>query len=213
MNKIDRIRHFRENYSHLIPDGMVEWLDDRGYFDSPASAKYHGAYKGGLYDHSLNVTEILCTYTELLNLTWQREESPYYIGLFHDLCKMGQYKEIPEGFGYIDKKSQELLGHGEKSIMLLAQQMALTEEEVYCIRYHMGAYNTSDWDQLDVAIKKYPNILYVHNADMYASKILDKDPIKISHNELMELFRKTGKDLAEYEEFRQEYIDEGYVVT
>lgn len=49
--------------------------------------------------------------------------------------------------------------------------MELTEEEVLCIRYHMGAYETKDWAGFDLAIKKYPNVLYTHTADMLASKL------------------------------------------
>ena len=50
--------------------------------------------------------------------------------------------------------------------------MTLTEEEIMCIRYHMGAYEKDDWVQFDLAIKKYPNVLFTHTADMYASKLI-----------------------------------------
>lgn len=56
--------------------------------------------------------------------------------------------------------------------MLLSQFMTLTEEEIMCIRYHMGAYEKDDWVQFDLAIKKYPNVLFTHTADMYASKLI-----------------------------------------
>jgi len=51
-------------------------------------------------------------------------------------------------------------------------QKSLTEEEILCIRYHMGAYNCDDWEGYDKAIRKYPNVLFTHTADMYASKVL-----------------------------------------
>ena len=60
-----------------------------------------------------------------------------------------------------------------KSIMLLSQFINLTEEELLCIRYHMGAYEKEAWDQYDMAIKKYPNVLWTHHADMIASKLLE----------------------------------------
>ena len=66
-----------------------------------------------------------------------------------------------------------LKGHGDKSIMLLSQFMTLTEEEILCIRYHMGAYNRDDWEGFDKAIRKYPNVLFTHTADMYASKVIE----------------------------------------
>ena len=57
--------------------------------------------------------------------------------------------------------------------MLLSRWLQLTEEEILCIRYHMGAYETKDWDFFDKAIRKYPNVLWTHTADMYASKVKD----------------------------------------
>ena len=50
----------------------------------------------------------------------------------------------------------------------------LTEEEMLCIRYHMGAYQTDEWNEFDAAIHKYPNVLYTHMADMGASKIMGR---------------------------------------
>ena len=43
-----------------------------GFFDSPASTKYHGAYKGGLFDHSLCVAQSLVDLTNKLNLKWNQ---------------------------------------------------------------------------------------------------------------------------------------------
>lgn len=54
--------------------------------------------------------------------------------------------------------------------------MRLTEEEELCIRYHMGAYETDDWDGFDKAIRKFPNVLFTHTADMYASKCMEVTP-------------------------------------
>lgn len=36
-------------------DKLLEWLEQIGFFTAPASAKYHGAYAGGLVEHSNNV--------------------------------------------------------------------------------------------------------------------------------------------------------------
>lgn len=33
-------------------DKLLEWLEQIGFFTAPASAKYHGAYAGGLVEHS-----------------------------------------------------------------------------------------------------------------------------------------------------------------
>ena len=71
------------------------------------------------------------------------------------------------------KRNEEKIlgGHGEKSILMLSQFMTLTEEEIFCIRFHMGAYETNSWKEYDSAIKRYENVLWTHTADMYVSKV------------------------------------------
>ena len=172
-----------------IEDRFLNWLDRNGFFDAPASTKYHCNYPGGLYDHSSAVYLRLKKLTEDNRLTWQRPESPFIIGMFHDLCKIDQYKikdevikmqedypdlahDIPIEYEY--NNNVLLKGHGSKSVMVLSQFIPLTEEEMLCIRYHMGAYETDDWSEFDRAIKKYPNVLWTHQADMLASKVDDK---------------------------------------
>lgn len=67
-----------------------------------------------------------------------------------------------------------LPGHGDKSVIMLSKYITLTDEEIACIRWHMGAYekDTTMWNYYGKAIEKYPNVLYTHTADMIASKIL-----------------------------------------
>lgn len=161
-------------------DKLLGWLGDNHFFSSPASTKYHGVYPGGLYDHSIAVYRRLADLTVRNDLKWQRPESPFIIGAFHDLCKCDQYIKKEPGLGleyedpvyeYNDKIL--LKGHGAKSVMLLSYLMTLTEEEALCIRYHMGAYEKEEWQEFDMAIRKYPNVLWTHTADMLASKVDD----------------------------------------
>lgn len=185
---IKRLNQFSRTKPALIPNYLTDYLTDNGFFLSPASTKYHGNYEGGLYDHSTNVADKLMWMTENLNLEWQRKESPWIVGMFHDLCKMDEYIKVVDEEGQVmmgtdEVKGEEahfehssdvlLKGHGDKSIMLLSQFITLTEEEILCIRYHMGAYNRDDWEGFDRAIRKYPNVLFTHTADMYASKVIE----------------------------------------
>lgn len=161
----------------LLDEGVTEHLAKMGFFTAPASTKYHGAYEGGLYEHSRAVAGRLIRLTRNNNLTWQRPESPFIIGMFHDLCKCDQYIWVPDKDlgakdGHYEYNTNTLLkGHGDKSIILLSQFLTLTEEEILCIRYHMGAYERDDWDGFDKAIHKYSTVLYSHTADMLASKV------------------------------------------
>lgn len=168
-NKKDRVALFKEFMMGYATDEMVDWLAKNQFFAAPASTKYHGNYFGGLFDHSYEVAKSLVDMTEKLQLQWQNARSPYIVGMFHDLCKCDAYCDVDGHYDY--NKNTLLSGHGEKSIMLLSQFMPLTEEEILCIRYHMGAYYTQDWDGFEKSITKYPTVLYTHTADMYASKV------------------------------------------
>lgn len=167
---------------------VKQWLIDNNFFVSPASTKYHGAHEGGLYDHSRAVYKRLQSLTTDNNLQWQRPQSPFIIGMFHDLCKCDQYtkvydddeyvtegtKLVPKArFHYVFNADTVLKGHGSKSIIFLSQLFSLTEEEMLCIRFHMGAYENDEWTEFDKAIRKCPNVLWTHMADMLASKVDD----------------------------------------
>ena len=186
--EVQRMNEFLREAPEMIRENkpLVDWLIDVGFFKAPASTKYHGNYPGGLYDHSNRVFEQLVWLTDGLMIEFKRPESRFIIGMFHDLCKIDQYKEVvddpgktmfgaeePEGRKVHYEYQTDLLlsGHGAKSVLLLSQFMQLTEEEMLCIRYHMGAYEKDDWTGYDLAIKKYPNVLLTHTADMYASKV------------------------------------------
>lgn len=167
------------NYVSCDIKDAAKRLDDLGFFLAPASTKYHGAYAGGLFNHSKAVTEQLVNLTERLGLEWKNERSPYIIGMLHDLCKCDTYKCVGDEKGkpiYIYNKETLLDGHGEKSV-ILAQNILhgrLTDEEIACIRWHMGAFDDKErWNYYNHAIKLYPNVLYTHTADMIASAILD----------------------------------------
>lgn len=165
----------------IVGDSAIQKLDDMGFFTAPASTKYHGDYEGGLFDHSWEVASSLIELTDRLGLRWKNKRSPAIIGMFHDLCKCDQYKREDLVFALSENKTNVpvwkhndkllLKGHGEKSVMLLSQFMSLTEEEILCIRYHMGAYETDEWNEYDRAIRECHNVLWTHTADMIASKI------------------------------------------
>lgn len=187
MNTKNRIELFDKVMINAgINEDFLQWLVDEGFFNAPASTKYHGAYEGGLFDHSLAVTESLVELTEKMNIEWEHPRSPYIVGMFHDLCKIDQYVKVidVEGkfmFGSDEAKGEEshfeysndslFPGHGDKSIMKLASWLQLTEEEILCIRYHMGAYEKDEWNYYDRAIRQYQTVLWTHTADMIASKV------------------------------------------
>ena len=173
--------------TQIVTSDMMNYLYENGFFTAPASAKYHGNHKGGLFDHSLAVAQFLVQLTKNNRLTWRNPRSPYIVGMFHDLCKIDQYRHPVTGHmeefngectPIYDEDTWEcnpdtlLKGHGDKSVMLLSQFYTLTEEEILCIRYHMGAFtDKSEWNDYTRAVNLYPNVLWTHHADMLASHV------------------------------------------
>ena len=169
----DRIKQFEEVMKPCnLPKYIVDDLQNMGFFIAPASIHHHGAYSGALFDHSLAVMNSLLSLTKRLELKWQREESPYIVGMFHDLCKTDNYQQTnDEAWEY--NNATLLPGHGEKSVILLQQFLDLTQEEIMCIRWHMGAFDKEEnWNSYGRAVTTYPNVLYTHTADMIAARIL-----------------------------------------
>lgn len=177
----------KERHDLFMGTGIGKFVDKEfetyllanGFFSAPASTKYHGNYEGGLFDHSFTVMNILVELSAKNNLKWQRAESPFIVGMFHDLCKIDQYRidnsepyTVGEATRYEYRTDTDFKGHGDKSILLLCQYMKLTEEEVMCIRYHMGAFTEKDeWRDYTNAVHRYANVLWTHHADMLASHV------------------------------------------
>lgn len=177
-DRIEMLKEFvkaNEPYVYPMTDDRIDYLDRIGFFITPASTHFHGAYEGGLFDHSLAVAKHLVALTKNNELRWGEFRSPVVVGLFHDLCKIDQYNsEVSEDGNVIYKYNDKSLlkGHGDKSVMILSEQMQLTVEEILCIRYHMGAFTDKDeWGDYTRAVQAYPNVLWTHHADMLASHV------------------------------------------
>lgn len=161
------------------------------FFTAPASTKYHAAYPGGLFDHCLGVTQQLIELNDKGVCTWGRPISPFLIGILHDATKFGAYLQQHrsnlvsgdmESYYIRNLEHTELSRiHGEDSVLKASVLLLkacpgflLSEEECECIRWHMGAYEGKDsWAGYDAAIRKFPNVLWTHTADMYASKVME----------------------------------------
>lgn len=176
MTTYDRMQEFRKwsPFSLMQTNALVDRLTMMGFFTAPASTKYHGAYDGGLFDHSLNVFKNLMKLSSTLGLSWTNgmHNSVFIVGMLHDLCKCDSYEKQPDGT-YKYRTDTLLTGHGEKSVMLLhGLDLPVTEEDITCIRYHMGAFTEKEaWNSYTNAIHKYPNVLWTHTADMMAAHI------------------------------------------
>lgn len=168
------------NLLEIVKEDFLKWLAENGFFTAPASTKYHGNYEGGLFDHSFMVMNLLVELSAANGLKWKRPASPFLVGMFHDLCKIDQYRidnstpyTVGEPTQYEYNPNTMYKGHGDKSIILLSQFTTLTDEETACIRYHMGAFTEKEeWRDYTHAVHAFPNVLWTHQADMLASHVV-----------------------------------------
>lgn len=166
--------------SNILTKDKVDLLLSVGYAKAPASTSHHGAYEGGLFDHCWYMARVLDILTEKLDLKWGRKDSPAVIAFLHDMCKIDRYKYYnKDGEFVIELNDGDVFklfeGHGKKSVQIIEHLdlLQLTDEELTCIKYHMGAYNPSDTIYLSEAAKQFPNLYFVQLADCIVSQLME----------------------------------------
>lgn len=177
---------YKEHISRPGSDKLLEYLlsDRCDFFTAPASTRYHGAYEGGLCEHSMNVYNCLCSYLERERVKDEygldySDETIAIVALLHDICKVNLYKtskrnkkdengkwiEVP----YYEYNDTLPYGHGEKSVYIVSGFMRLTREEAMAIRWHMGFSGEENTNTIGKALEMYPLALAAHIADMEAT--------------------------------------------
>lgn len=196
--KVEIIATLKKTGREGIED-MITYMEDAGFFTSPASGGNHSFGEGGLAEHSLNVCHIAEKLSVSLigekNITDEIRNSVVIAALLHDLGKCGDYgkqmyvpnmikdgrptqKEPEQKYKQSEakpwKRNTDLLplDHATRSIKLATLFIDLTEEEEFAIRYHDGLYETANY-----AVKGHETQLYMilHWADMWSSRVLEGD--------------------------------------
>lgn len=182
----------REGIEYVIED-----LENFGFFEAPASTRFHLNYDGGLCEHSLNVCKVgLMLREEMIKMSPEVEpslqkDSVIITTLLHDVCKADIYKKVvkkqknqygvwEEVPGYDVDYSNFPMGHGEKSVIrLLLSGLELTDEEMLAIRWHMTAWDLAfqspeQKNNLNTARDLCPLCTLVQCADGLASNIVER---------------------------------------
>lgn len=198
MDREQNIARFESEFSKINragADKLLEYIRSSDMYTAPASTRFHLHVEGGLLQHSLNVLDALRssltlqedgTYAYVVAgkvVTTVTEENVVVMALLHDLCKTNLYEPVKKFRKDKDNKWEEYLGyevkdrspygHGEKSVMMIEQYMQLKKIERYAIRWHMGFPEGSDRYTFNDAVKLYPIIWAVHNADMAATSFME----------------------------------------
>jgi len=166
-------------------ENLIAFLEKTDFFTAPASTRFHGAYEGGLLEHSMKVYELLDKKIKQTYLDINIDDATIKIvALLHDICKLNFYKVdyrnaknelgVWEKVPYYTIEDTIPYGHGEKSVMMITEYIKLTSEEKYSIRWHMGFTEPKEvYGTIGQAYKKYPLALLLFEADLEATYVYD----------------------------------------
>ncbi len=191
MNHKEKFLDYYKTY--ITREGADQLLDyllspASDFFTAPASTRFHGAYEGGLVEHSINVYECLKDYVNRPRVKEEyglivSEETIAISALLHDLCKVNCYKSgfrnVKDDKGVWQKvptydfDDRLPYGHGEKSVYIITGFMRLTREEAFAIRYHMGFSGTEDIRNVSNAFEQFPLAFALATADMEATYFIE----------------------------------------
>lgn len=184
------------NREGMDKDLLYRQLTESDFFYAPASTNYHGAYQGGLCEHSLHVYDNLCKLVKEFYPNVD-EDTVKIVSLFHDFSKMNYYTEeiknkkvysesgskkdsignydwvSVRGYSVRDIKNRFLIGnHEENSAYMINTFIPLTAEEYSSIIHHHGSvgYDSTKQNPADFWLK-FPLSLLLYQADCIASFI------------------------------------------
>ena len=172
------IKTKRDNIKELI-----ECMEDGGFYESPCSGAHHLAEPGGLLEHSLNVL----TLARDLAKSWEStipDDSITISALLHDLGKMGDHGKPNYAENYLKDGSRSsakpyitntnlvYIPHEVRSVLIAERYIYLSEEEERAILWHNGLYGQF---RNDITGKETELYMIIHFADMWASRITEKE--------------------------------------
>jgi 23S rRNA maturation-related 3'-5' exoribonuclease YhaM len=98
MAEVEKFKNYFSYISRPGADKLLAWLEEAGFFTAPASTKYHGAYAGGLVEHTNYVYRRLVQLADTEDKRQGRTYPEYTVdtiavaALLHDVCKVDAYK-------------------------------------------------------------------------------------------------------------------------
>lgn len=178
---------FKTNIKREGSERLLDYLIKSDFFTTPASAKFHCAFEGGLCLHSINV------YNRLLKLIqneygddWEKKysrETVAICGLLHDVCKVNYYaveeRNVKIDGSWVSRpyytiKEELPYGHSEKSVYIVNGFIRLRREEALAINWHMGGFDDrvkGGSYSLSAAFQKEPLCVFMHTADLVATYV------------------------------------------
>lgn len=183
----DKVREWGREFRSIVESAisregvsdLMAWLDTTDFYTAPASSRYHGAYPGGLAEHSVDVYNHLGFIKHAYGFEFDRE-SMAIVALFHDLCKVNSYRPDTRNVKgddgvwrkvpcYSFDEQFRYGGHGAKSVYLAQSFMELRPEEATAINCHMGQFDATTYSNVSAAYGDCPLAWALHVADEAAT--------------------------------------------
>ncbi len=165
-------------------DELLMALERGGFFTSPCSTQHHLSCTGGLLEHSLNVSSLAEDIGKLLGFENEKLDSLITCSLLHDVGKMGQFGkanyvenilksgEQSKSKPYTSNSELMYVPHEIRSLQIIGKYIDLTEEESFAILHHNGMYGDLKYT---LQGKETPMQIVLHFADMWASRVMEKE--------------------------------------
>ncbi len=163
--------------------GLLDFLEESGFYEAPASGGNHLHIPGGLAQHSLNVFDamnnIYKTMTDNIDFS-----SVVICSILHDLGKVGDFSEpnyienylksgkVSTSKPYATNPNIPYVDHEIRSVEFIRRYIELSPEEYQAILFHNGLYGTF---YRQISGKETPLYLLLHFADMWASRVTEKE--------------------------------------
>ena len=169
-------------------DGLIKYMEENGFFESPCSGGNHLACEGGLAKHSLNVLGAMKDMSFLLcdgnrGVSEEMQNAIIICSLLHDIGKMGDFgkpgyvENILKSGKQSEAKPYEVnkdlipVDHEIRSVNITSKFITLTEDEYLAILWHNGLYGSFKYQIPGKETKLY---MLLHFADMWASRVMER---------------------------------------
>lgn len=200
---ISLLRQIKREGSDI--EGLIEYLDNKGFFNAPATSKYYCSFEGGLMLHSLNTYKVLNKLVTDYYPFSPEQDTILILGLLHAVYKSDLYEKISKNEKCYSKygKSKDALGHfdwtstlgyrvadeskrdiygdgGFSSYFIISGFIPLTSEEsVIMANFNELLSDNCSKENMFQIFSKYPLASLLLSASLTSSYCIENPQLKI----------------------------------
>ena len=196
MNKKEKFISLLKSTNRKGVNQLLSLLEEKGFFEAPASTRFHLSKNGGLLQHSINVYDVAMKVRSAMIELDERLKDAFpedsviiaslYMMFLRPIYKQCIKRQKNDNGSWVDTLGYDTdysifpLGHGEKSvIVLLRSGMELTDDEIIANRWHMNAWDLpfqsyEAKSNLNVAREHSPLLTLIQTADGLSSALIER---------------------------------------